>query len=199
MTYGVKTVVGGFSRELTDQEYIPMILARTYEEHRMLRRVLGPLSHQNFHKAAEFGCGYGRMTPVLKEFAPSVVAFERDQELLFLASMANPGIEFVCPQTLEHVPANDQLFDLILTYTVIQHMRDEECRNVLQEISRVMKLNGVLVLCEQTDPNEQDATTHGRAIVEYSSMLPEFKGLGVHERLTEGNPAGHYMVFRKTK
>jgi SAM-dependent methyltransferase len=127
--------------------------ARTYLEHRDLRRLLNDtLGGEKLERACEFGVGFGRMVPVLSEFAASVVGFEREPEFVGQARLLFPKLVFQQVDSLERVTAEDNSFDLVLTFTVLQHLIDSVCRSVVAEIRRVLRPGGRLVICEETDP-----------------------------------------------
>lgn len=146
--YGVENVVG--DTRWAGKAYWPGVLARTHGEHqRMLQLLKG--SGIEIEKAVEFGCGYARMTPVLTSLCDDVQAFERDPELAEIASEVAQGFRVTQVPSLESVPYPRGEADLVLTYTVLQHMPDDECFRVLAEIKRCLVTNGILIAAEESD------------------------------------------------
>jgi SAM-dependent methyltransferase len=126
-------------------------LARTYLEQALLRQALAVARAR--HRAAvalDVGAGFGRLAWVLAEFAPRVVAVERDPHLLATGRALNPAVEFVPVTALDRLPLPDAAADLALTFTVLQHLPDDECVRVLREVQRVVPCGHVL-LVEETD------------------------------------------------
>src|SRR5690348_3447496 len=114
--------------------------ARTYLEHRDLRALLtDTLGSRRVARACEFGAGLGRMTPVLTEFAHSVIGFEREPHFVAEAQPLFPNISFHHVEQLDNVPSSDQSFDLVLTFTVLQHIVDSVLLSVATEIKRVLR------------------------------------------------------------
>src|SRR5574337_785639 len=82
--YGIRKVVGAINAD--GDAYWPAAMRRTYFEQRELGKVIAAIQDGKFTKyGVEFGCGYGRMLPVLHEFAEKVIGIERDQELARIA------------------------------------------------------------------------------------------------------------------
>ena len=185
--------------------------ARTYLEHRDLRSLLaGTLGSRRVARACEFGAGFGRMTPVLTEFAESVAGFEREPHFVADAQPLFPGIAFHHVEQLDDVPAADQSFDLVLTFTVLQHLVDSILARVAAEITRVLRPGGLLVICEETDmahragdlldPNGM--CTIGRSVATYQTVLRPLTLLTTRPRIIEPTyprpDVGTYMLFERS-
>ncbi|PZV37594.1 methyltransferase domain-containing protein [Mesorhizobium kowhaii] len=111
-----------WTRELVVDADLPAFALRTYLEHADLRSLL-----QSAHvsrplaSACELGSGYGRMTVVLGEFAARVVGFEREPEFAEAARRLHPAFAFERVEGLDALPVPSGVFDLVLTFTVLQH------------------------------------------------------------------------------
>jgi hypothetical protein len=71
----------------------PAFALRTYLKHADVRAILQCVTAgRRLGSACEVGCGYGRMTVVLGEFADRVEGFERQPEFVALARRLHPGI-----------------------------------------------------------------------------------------------------------
>ena len=74
----------------------PASIVRNYLEQRDVRRCLtAAAAERPIRRAIDVGCGYGRLTMVLSEFAPAVTGFERESGLVAEARRLLPAIEFV--------------------------------------------------------------------------------------------------------
>ena len=143
--------------------------------------------------ACEVGSGYGRMTVVLTEFFDEVVGFEREAHFVEEARRLLPAIRFEEVASLTELPAPDNTFDCVLTFTVLQHLTDRVLTQAAREISRIVKPGGHLLLCEETDPNHRggavddpdDTCTIGRPVPQYEALFPAFMLLDVHPRRIE--------------
>lgn len=183
--------------------------ARNYFEHRDLRQVLTEaLGNKPVSRACEFGAGFGRVTPVLTESAASVTGFEREAAFVAEAQSLFPHISFERVDSLTRVPAPDGSFDLLLTFTVLQHLVDSEVGLVAAEIRRVLHPSGVLVLCEETDVSHRAGDildpngmcTIGRSVPTYAGLFQPFKLSATRPRRIEPTyprpDVGTYMTFR---
>ena len=184
--------------------------ARTYYEHRELRRFLSSHLPQGLLGAGcEVGAGFGRITPILSEYCERAVGFERELHFVTEASALYPFLTFTHIDTLARLPAKEGAFDLALTFTVLQHLVDVVCRDVSKEISRVVKPGGFLVLCEETDAahragdtvNPASMCTIGRTVADYVQCFDTFELLATMPRLIEPTygrrDVGTHMLFRR--
>lgn len=206
--YSADRVVGGFSpNQLESSEnLIPLTLRRTYLEHRQIRAILRKVSRDVWFRAAEFGCGYGRNLALLKEFFSVVHGYERDEGLALMASWLNPEcIVYNEVPTRGPIDEPDFLFDLVMTFTFLQHLSDSELVWAGREIHRTLKLGGYALIVEETDTKLNDLGEYpvrGRSPERYASMLG-LKLIESEERKLEpGNEnrvGGHYLLMRKER
>src|SRR5574337_2209768 len=100
--YGIRKVVGSINAE--GDAYWPAVIRRTYFEQRTLSNFIrAQLGGNSVKSGVEFGCGYGRMLPVLSEFADEVMGIERDAELAAIASSLRPTYDIRQVQSFEKV------------------------------------------------------------------------------------------------
>lgn len=186
----------------------PPALLRNYLEQRDVRRYVHDVARLvPIARAYDIGCGFGRLTPVLVEYASDVVGFEREPSLLATARALLPDLRFEHVETLESLPAPDASAQLALCFTVLQHMPDTRAAAVLGEIGRVLTPGGFLLLCEETDPaleagDADDAElgyTRGRSWSWYAQRLAPRRMIGASAREIEPgyerSDVGTYMLF----
>ena len=186
----------------------PRAMLRAYLEQRDVRELFASVTTgRRFASACDVGCGFGRLTPVLTECAERVVAFEREKGLLNIAQSLQPSIEFRPIESLRNIPADRASFDLGLVFTVLQHVPEPEVRAVIDELRRIVRPDGYLLLCEETDPsleagdreNAHLGYTCGRPVKTYEAWLAPWKLVATRRRLIEpGYPradVGTYMLF----
>ncbi|AFY68055.1 class I SAM-dependent methyltransferase [Geitlerinema sp. PCC 7407] len=184
--------------------------ARTYREHAdvraLLRRVTGA---ERLQSACEVGAGYGRMTVVLTEFAEQVTGLERERHFVEEATRLLPEITFINVAALTQLPVATESLDLVLTFTVLQHLIDPVVQATSQEILRILKPGGHLLICEESDPQLRDGDledpagmcTIGRPVTVYQQLFGACELLATQPRRIEPTypraDVGTYMLFRK--
>ncbi len=119
---------------------------RQYEhdaEEIAIRRML---KGKRFKHAVDVGGGYGRICPVLKDFADQVTLAEPSSQQLDIAKdflKGKKGIDMVLAQA-DALPFKDESVDLVTVVRVIHHLPDPT--EEFAEISRVLKTGGYLFI-----------------------------------------------------
>jgi SAM-dependent methyltransferase len=188
---------------------VPAFALRTYLEQSDLRSLLRQANAiRPLDAACELGCGYGRMTVVLGEFARQVVGFERQPRFVEIARRLHPSFRFYPIDGLGALPTPDRSFDLVLTFTVLQHVTERTLKAALDEIRRIVRPGGFVLLCEDTNPASQygDPTDEsgfcviGRSLRTYSDLLAPFRLLSTSPRRVEPTypvqEVGTYLLFQ---
>ena len=117
----------------------PRAMLRAYLEQRDVREFCASVSmHTPIAAACDVGCGFGRLTPVLTEFAERVVGFEREAGLRRIAQSLQPSIEFRPIEILSRLPADNASFTFGLVFTVLQHVPEPEVRAVIDDLRRIV-------------------------------------------------------------
>lgn len=194
-------------REVVDVDG-PRAMLRAYLEQRDVRELTARASAAaTISAACDVGCGFGRLTPVLTEFADRVIGFEREPDLLRIARSLQPSIEFRSIDSLSHLPADDAAFTFGLVFTVLQHVPDPEVRTVIDELRRIVAPHGHLLLCEETDDTLEAGDraqahlgyTCGRSLAAYQAWLHPWKLIATKRRSIEPDyprpDVGTYMLF----
>ena len=153
---------------------------RNYWEFRDLRDVLTSVVPGGTADVAyDVGCGYGRLLNLLGEYAASVVGFEREPSLVEHARRLSPGASLVQVPALAPLPAPDASADIVLCFTVLQHLTDAELARVVPELLRVRRPSGAIILVEETDASLEAGKaeradlgyTKGRTVSAYAALL----------------------------
>ena len=105
------------------------------------------------------GCGVGALAFIYNDIMSNhfenyrMIGIDISHQSLKLASIQNLANARYCRANLRNLPFPDKTFDVIFLVEVIEHISDKEL--VINEISRVMKDNGQLIV---TTPNRDCIT-----------------------------------------
>lgn len=177
------------------------LLARHNHEAAAIGDYLGGATFQN---ALELGCGYGRLSPAISSHARALTSIDVNPDALEMARQCYPDLDFrqAAGNTL---PFAGGAFDLIVSWTVLQHVPPAQFAQVASEICRVLALDGTLLLCEGTVSVERPVTpetlTWNRTLDSYrrafEPMTLERDGLiDVLETIPGLGTPGRIMLFR---
>ena len=188
---------------------VPAFALRTYLEQfdvrAILRRAIGD---RRVVAACDVGCGYGRMTVVLGELTDAVVGFERQPEFVEIARQLHPAFTIHQVASLASLPVPPRSFDLVLSFTVLQHLTDHVVAHAAAEIRRIVRPGGLVLLCEEMDPalrqgdvlDDNGMCVIGRPVEAYAALLSPLRLVDTTPRRVEPTyprrDVGTYMLFQ---
>lgn len=117
-----------------------------------------PASPAERHLAVEIGCGLGRICAALRERFDEVVGLDISAEMIERARtmVTTPGVRFEVGSGSSLAPLTDASADLVLSFTVFQHIPDPEVIEAyLADAGRVLKPGGLLVFQWNNTPGER--------------------------------------------
>jgi ubiquinone/menaquinone biosynthesis C-methylase UbiE len=148
-----------------------LLLARHNYESACIRRLL---REKEIGRSLEIGCGYGRLTPTFAEFSAKHIAVDINTDALAKAHQAYPDYDFREASATD-LPFPDSQFDLVATWTVLQHIPPGRIGVACAELRRVLAPGGTLLLCEATrfadQPLSRRAHTWDRHAEDYQQLL----------------------------
>jgi len=126
-------------------------------------------THRSYQRALDFGCGGGRLLPLLKDYASDVYAVDRTQACLDLARTQNaiPAERLICWRD-GPAPFADGFFDLVLCVYVL--LTGEALDTLSPEISRLCAPGGYAIVLEQADNSRGLTLQHYRKTFTHSGF-----------------------------
>lgn len=118
-------------------------------QQRVLREILLSLPLKKRAACLDAACGVGNNIRSLLDSCTHVYAFDRSERALEFAIkryVSQKDVHFSIGQ-LEHVPFEDELFDLVVCTEALEHVRDTT--KAVVELCRVLKKEGYLILSFQ--------------------------------------------------
>lgn len=112
----------------------------------------GKLNDKKKQRAIELGCGEGYSTVRLRTMLPNVTGLEASEyvdKLVPKARKLNPGVK-VKKESVYSLTHKDGEFDVVFLLEVLEHLDYPD--KALQEISRILKDDGVLILGVPREP-----------------------------------------------
>ena len=111
---------------------------------------------ENFVKnkiVLDVACGEGYGSNILAQTAKKVIGVDIDDETIKYArsKYSSSNISFVCSD-VEKLPFEDNFFDVIVSYETIEHIDEIKQKEFLNEIDRVLKCDGLLIM---STPNKE--------------------------------------------
>ena len=125
-----------------------------------------------YKRALDFGCGGGRLLPLLTGYAAQVYGVDRTQACLDLARGANhvPPDRLVCWRD-GALPFADDFFDLVLCVYVL--LTGEALDSLSGEMARVCAPGGRVIVLEQADNARGLTLERYRAAFAAAGLQPE--------------------------
>jgi ubiquinone/menaquinone biosynthesis C-methylase UbiE len=133
----------------------------------------------------DWGCGPSRITRHLQKNAQeaNIYACDPNIETILWNQKNIPNIRFEVQEKYPPLPFQDTYFDLVIGFSVLTHIPNQDQRKWLHEIHRILKPNGVAWL-----------TTHGHYFIKQLSQKEkqEIETTGVYN--THYHQPGHRMM-----
>ena len=124
----------------------------------------------------DVGCGYGYGSKMLTKVGDMVVAIDISREALQYAKKCYRGPAYIQADA-ERLPFREEKFDCVVALELIEHV--ENGKNLLSEVYRVIKKDGLLIL---STPN----------VAHFSNRL---KHVLFHESYRQKNPKNPYHKY----
>lgn len=122
----------------------------------------------------DFGCGDGMMTSfVAKEFPRAqVYGVDPSPESIKVAQEQYPSMHFVVnSEKKSDLEFNDRMFDIVFAAGAFHHIPFEMHQGYLQEISRILKPDGVFVMFELNPFNPLTVRTFKRNPIDQNAVM----------------------------
>jgi len=137
---------GGY---LADTAGRPEFAAMTNQQGKQLIEIIGSADYDPT-TSLEVGPGYGRLSPWVGYHTDEHIGVEPNEDALENAQELYPDFDYR-PGTGQDLPVSSDKADLVVTWTVLQHVPDDDIQAAADEIGRASQKNAVLVLCECTN------------------------------------------------
>jgi SAM-dependent methyltransferase len=187
----------------------PYASVRDYRERNTIRSILEKICKEYpINSACEVGCGYGRLIMVMEEYAKRVVGFEREQHLVEIARELLSTVDFCKVDSLDKLASFGKgEFDFVMTCTVLQHLTDDLCQSVLDEIKRTAPKGHVLLIEKVEDYYTTKNFTDGDSFISrarsketFAKWMFPYKLVSTSKRIVEpgyfNHNVGECMLFR---
>jgi SAM-dependent methyltransferase len=181
------------------------LAARNFQELTQLRSLLKAHSI-DAETVVELGCGYGRLLPWLSEFtgATTAVGIDHDERSIALARTQYPGPRFDWrvggAEDVDESVAEGTV-DVVLTWTVLQHLPPPLMERTADGIERILADGGYLIAAEETAEDDADHVW-GRTPAEYQEYFPacelvDTEGRELEPTFGDYSEGGDVMMFEK--
>jgi ubiquinone/menaquinone biosynthesis C-methylase UbiE len=149
-----------------------MLLARHNFE---LRTIAGELDGIKVAHSLEVGCGFGRLSQSIAEHSDSHTAIDINRDALELARATYSGVDFAFGSA-DAVPVPTGSIGLLVSWTVLQHIRPERIEATCAELLRILAPSATVLLCEEIAwPEASGGHTWHRTVEDYERLLAPLK------------------------
>jgi 2-polyprenyl-3-methyl-5-hydroxy-6-metoxy-1,4-benzoquinol methylase len=164
-----------------------------------LAAILGEIRDIDGHAFLDLGCGRGEILTQLETRASRVVGIDYSESAIEISRRTVKKAEVIHADVVQFLPEYEaEPFDGILLIDLVEHLFDWELTILLKQVSRLLKLNGLLyvdtpLLADR--PYSQMHVNVKQSAEDYLVFLPDF----IIERQALVDPVGqnHLILFRR--
>lgn len=103
-------------------------------------------------KLLDVGCGVGEFDNILTRSNYNITGVDISNKSLDVARKLNPNVVYIEYDGLK-LPFNDCEFDIAISICVMHHVNPDEWQNFIDEIYRVLKPGGIILIVEHNPHN----------------------------------------------
>lgn len=180
---------------IVDGAALPHFSARLFAEVGLLNEAIGDL---HARRSLEVGCGYGRLSPWIAKHSDSHFGIDPEAKFIKVCKELYPSMEFRAGSA-QHIPYPDDYFDMVVTWTVLQHVPPDGITAAVEEIKRVCSPRSVLIVTEGVG-SLQNERYWERTLDEWKKLLQPWDLTWSTERKLERTfpgYAGEVMRFER--
>lgn len=187
IAFGEKSVLNADSK-LTLAESTDMQWAN-------LNKVLIDLKTNSFNDVLDFGCGSGRFTIKLAEYFNCRALGLDPSEYLISIAKSSKNVQFQLLRSLK-LDFEDSSFDLIFICLVFGGVKASNINAIVNELERVLKPGGHIVLAENTSLNNNTGDWITRSLGDYIEL---FKFASIAKKHSYLDCGEEISIFKGTK
>lgn len=132
-----------------------------YFQVRAIKKILQNISLGEHNLGLDVGCGTGRWSSMLSNLGCKMVGVDVGYNALRYAANYQPNTEF-CQGALPQLGFESSSFDFCISVMVLQHLSYSEQEKAIQDLHRILRDNGFLIVCEITDRNDPAPHVYSR-------------------------------------
>jgi len=114
------------------------------------------------NKVLDIGCGDGGLTQIMAERFKLVVGIDMNRDAIESANRRFKDAHFICCLAND-IPFADGFFDGVYSFHTLEHLFKEDIKPTLEEISRVVRKGGHILIAIPKSGDEYDAMNKIRA------------------------------------
>ena len=142
---------------------------------------------KNHGSILDFGCGGGRFSKRLAKLGFSVNGVDISPSMLSMARqecLNNQLCEFTLIQPAQALPFETNAFDILWSFTVLQHVPDDVFNYLVRELKRVLNPGGLVLLLENTHKSKRRTSVSGHVVFRSpDEYLRAFHGVSTTEQI----------------
>ena len=172
--------------------------AKNYYEVSQIQNVLENIG-MDLDNSLEVGAGYGRLSPWIADFSNTHLGIDPNRDAINKARRQYPKLDFEeC--LIQDFSVNNGPFDLVVTWTVLQHIPPGSIQDAVTTIQSVSSTPSYILVCEETSPEAGNDHTWPRSVNEYNDLFEGQELVEVQNRELEPtyrHQGGKIILFRK--
>lgn len=114
----------------------------------------------------DYGCGYGRLVPFLHKYADNIIGVD-----ILIGTIKTNEYDFVLYMKPDELLNSNIKFDVIVTYTVMQHLFDNDFFDTMKLFYERLKPKGYYIGVERINPKHGGKHLNKYSISDYEKAF----------------------------
>lgn len=143
--------------EFTGERYVPELTADSEITIFHMQRYLSVLSLCKGKKVLDAACGEGYGSNMISDVAESVIGIDISKEAVENAKKKydKSNLEYI-NASVEKLPLENESVDVVVSFETIEHVNKDIQNSFINEIKRVLKKDGILIMSSPDKKNYSD-------------------------------------------
>lgn len=158
--------------------------------HSLRKKILKIIQENKYESILDVCCGTGKQLKILQKHGINATGIDLSKEMLEVAKSGNVKAHCL-EQNAENIDFRENNFDLVMTTFALHEKSNESARNILDEMIRVSKIGGHLMIVDYALPKSN--LNISRKVVDVIEYMAGGEHYGFYKKYTQSGGLNYLL------